>query len=220
MTGKKTANETAPTAVVANDADKLKRTLRKIGGSRFDEWNNILALQTAEAISKHSHPETQEKQISAGLVGIGPRDELEGMMAARLVAAHNAAMECYRRAMIDGQTLEGRRENLTRQVTPTKSSSVSSDSPSSPANPCTRKPVFGQRKIDGGIEPLSPLPSWYPLSLVNALEAVTTSGHAPMAAPAAQPLAGLLDLQGHASTSASRVNYQNGSSIFFGRASM
>ncbi len=27
-------------------------------------------------------------------------DELEGMMAAQLLAAHNAAMECYRRAMI------------------------------------------------------------------------------------------------------------------------
>jgi hypothetical protein len=27
-------------------------------------------------------------------------------------AAHNAAMECYRRAMIGEQTFEGRRENL------------------------------------------------------------------------------------------------------------
>ncbi len=35
-------------------------------------------------------------------------------MAAQLIAAHNAAMECYRRAMIDGQTSESRRENLTQ----------------------------------------------------------------------------------------------------------
>jgi hypothetical protein len=34
------------------------------------------------------------------------------MMAARLIAAHNVAMECYRRAMNDEQTFEGRRENL------------------------------------------------------------------------------------------------------------
>lgn len=34
------------------------------------------------------------------LVGIDPRDELEGMMAAQLLASHNAAMECYRRAMV------------------------------------------------------------------------------------------------------------------------
>ena len=48
----------------------------------------------------------------AALIGIGPKDELEAMMAAQLIAAHNAAMECYRRAMIDEQTFEGRRENL------------------------------------------------------------------------------------------------------------
>ena len=35
-------------------------------------------------------------------------------MAAQLIAAHNAAMECYRRAMIGEQTIEGRRENLTQ----------------------------------------------------------------------------------------------------------
>jgi hypothetical protein len=50
----------------------------------------------------------------AGLVGIGPNDELEGMLAAQLVACHNASMECYRRAMIGEQTFEGRRENLSQ----------------------------------------------------------------------------------------------------------
>jgi hypothetical protein len=50
----------------------------------------------------------------AALIGIAPKDELEGMMAAQLVAAHNAAMECYRRAMIGEQTFEGRRENLAQ----------------------------------------------------------------------------------------------------------
>ena len=36
------------------------------------------------------------------------------MMAAQLIAAHNAAMECYRRAMIGEQTFEGRQENLAQ----------------------------------------------------------------------------------------------------------
>ena len=40
--------------------------------------------------------------------------KLEGMMAAQLVAAHNAAMECYRRAMLGEQTFEGWRENLAQ----------------------------------------------------------------------------------------------------------
>ena len=64
---------------------------------------------------KNSGPEERDKQLSAtvaALIGIAPKDELEGMMAAQLVAAHNAAMECYRRAMIGEQTFEGRRENL------------------------------------------------------------------------------------------------------------
>ena len=50
----------------------------------------------------------------AALVGISPKDELEGMMAAQLLAAHNAAMECYRRAMLGEQTFEGRRDNLNQ----------------------------------------------------------------------------------------------------------
>ena len=36
------------------------------------------------------------------------------MIAAQLIAAHSAAMECYRRAMIEDQTFEGRRENLNQ----------------------------------------------------------------------------------------------------------
>lgn len=37
---------------------------------------------------------------------------LQGMIAAQLIAAHDAAMECYRRAMLSEQTFAGRRENL------------------------------------------------------------------------------------------------------------
>jgi hypothetical protein len=75
-------------------------------------------LQTVDALwVKHSSPEMRGEQLSAtvaAMAGIAPKDELEGMMAAQLIAAHNAAMECYRRAMIDQQTFEGRRENLSQ----------------------------------------------------------------------------------------------------------
>jgi hypothetical protein len=95
-----------------------KGTLKEFGGSRSNDWNDIITRQTAEALwLKHSDSEAIDKQISAalaGLIGIGPKDELEGMMAAQLIAAHNAAMECYRRAMIGEQTFEGRRENLAQ----------------------------------------------------------------------------------------------------------
>jgi len=42
------------------------------------------------------------------LNGIRPQGELEGMLAVQMVAAHNAAIECLRRAMIPDQTLDGR----------------------------------------------------------------------------------------------------------------
>ncbi len=53
-------------------------------------------------------------QVAAedALAGIGPRDAAEGMLAAQMVAVHEAAMECLRRAMLDGQSFEGRQANL------------------------------------------------------------------------------------------------------------
>jgi hypothetical protein len=108
----------APKTVIANDPDDRKGRLKNIGGSQSDHWNNVLANQAVQALwLKNSSPEERDKQLSAtvaALIGIAPKDELEGMMAAQLVAAHNAAMECYRRAMIGEQTFEGRRENLAQ----------------------------------------------------------------------------------------------------------
>ena len=92
--------------------------LNGIGGSRSDSWNNVIADQALQALwLKNSNEGEQSRQLSAtiaALTGIAPRDELEGMMAAQLIAAHNAAMECYRRGMIGEQTFEGRRENLNQ----------------------------------------------------------------------------------------------------------
>ena len=118
MAGKKGAKETKILTVVVNDPDDLKGTLKNIGGSRSDHWNNILANQAVQALwVKNSSPEERNKQLSAtvaALMGVAPKDELEGMMATQLIAAHNAAMECYRRAMIGEQTFKGRRENLAQ----------------------------------------------------------------------------------------------------------
>jgi hypothetical protein len=104
--------------VDVHDPSKLQGRLKAIGGSMSDDWNNILANQTIQTLwLKHSDPEETRRHRHAAvdaLIGIKPGDELEGMMAAQLIAAHNAAMECYRRAMIGEQTFEGRRENLSQ----------------------------------------------------------------------------------------------------------
>ena len=109
----------AATAVTVNKFDdKLKGERKNIGGSKSDHWNDLLVRQAVDALwLKNSDPETRDKQLSAtiaALIGIGPKDELEGMMAAQLLASHNAAMECYRRAMIGEQTFLGRQENLAQ----------------------------------------------------------------------------------------------------------
>ena len=71
--------------------------LKTIGGSRSDKWNNMLANQAVQALWLNNSDVTErDRQLSATvacLAGISPQDELEGMMAAQLIAAHNAAME-------------------------------------------------------------------------------------------------------------------------------
>src|SRR6266568_1334263 len=95
-----------------------KGALKDIGGSRSDHWNNTLANQAISTLwTAHSDEVTLARQRNAtveALMGIGPRDELEGMLAAQLIAVHNAAMECYRRAMLHEQTFEGRQQALSQ----------------------------------------------------------------------------------------------------------
>ena len=118
MTKRKSARGDKVMNVVVNDPDDRKGELKTIGGSQSDHWNNLLGNQVAQSLwIGNSETETHRQQISAtaaALASIGPRDELEGMMAAQLIAAHNAAMECHRRAMHVEQTFVGRRENLNQ----------------------------------------------------------------------------------------------------------
>ena len=96
MTAKKKAK------VEVHDLSKRKGLLKTIGGSMEDKWNDLLANQTARTLwVKGLDPDTIRQQRFAtvgALIGIKPNDELEGMLAAQLIACHNASMECYRRA--------------------------------------------------------------------------------------------------------------------------
>ena len=67
----------------------------------------------AESLSADDRRKQQHAAVDA-IIGIAPRDECEGMIAAQLIACHNAAMECYRRAMFGEQSFEGRREALAQ----------------------------------------------------------------------------------------------------------
>ena len=109
-----------PKVVSANNPGDRNGNLKRVGGSSSDSFNMEIANQATQVLwVKNSSPEQRDKQLSAtidALIGIAPKDELEGMIAGQLIASHNAAMECYRRAMIGEQSFEGRRENLTHQA--------------------------------------------------------------------------------------------------------
>ncbi|MFG5121780.1 hypothetical protein [Methylorubrum sp. POS3] len=91
--------------------------LRSIGGSGSDDFNRVVANQVVQSLwLAHTDKESKEQLQSAALatlVSIAPKDEIEGMLAAQMVAAHSASMECYRRAMISEQSREGRQLNLS-----------------------------------------------------------------------------------------------------------
>src|SRR3984893_4978216 len=109
-------NEKATTVV----ADNWEETLKPIAGSQSDDWNHVLGNQALQSLwVEHSDKEMRQRQYNAaiaGLIGIAPQDEIEGMIAAQLIATHNATIECHRRAMIGEQTLEGRRDNLSQAI--------------------------------------------------------------------------------------------------------
>ncbi len=91
-------------------------TMRDIGGSLSDAFNTLIARQTTAAL--WVNPESDEDRRTkaaaalAALMSIAPRSELEGMLAAQLIACHNAAMECFRRAAHPAQQEPARAENL------------------------------------------------------------------------------------------------------------
>ncbi len=69
------------------------------------------ALWLGDGLTKD---QTAERLVLAFalLQGIKRQGEIEGMLGAQMVATHSAAMECLRRAMVQGQTFEGRDQNL------------------------------------------------------------------------------------------------------------
>jgi hypothetical protein len=81
--------------------DKLSMVL-------FNQLFHSLQLFPNSAGIEDSYREDLKKSAALALEGIGPKTEAEGLLAVQMVACHSAAMECYRRAMLSGQTVEGR----------------------------------------------------------------------------------------------------------------
>jgi hypothetical protein len=93
-------------------------TLRPIGGSQSDRFNNALidAAVSTSWFPPGQSDEDRNRQIIVAVTGLRafkPSDEIESMIAAQAMAAHYASMECSRRAMVPDQPFEvaqGRRK--------------------------------------------------------------------------------------------------------------
>jgi len=97
-------------------SEKLRPVIQSISGS--DDFDFCITLLT-QVVNAQWRPDSAEltQQVEAtraAMMGMKPRDALEGMLIGQLIAIHNAAMECCRRAMIPGQTFEGGREALNQ----------------------------------------------------------------------------------------------------------
>jgi hypothetical protein len=86
-------------------------TLRTIGGSKSDRFNNALINSMANTgwFPRGQSDEDRDRQCFVavtGLMAFKPTDEIEGMLAAQAMAAHHASMDCSRRAMLHEQPFE------------------------------------------------------------------------------------------------------------------
>jgi hypothetical protein len=82
-----------------------------ISGSPAPSFTCILLNQLDAALYRGPDPDPEivtlkEHAALRALQGIAPRDPVEGMLAAQMVATHEAAMECFRRAHLVGQNPE------------------------------------------------------------------------------------------------------------------
>lgn len=90
---------------------------RDYAGTASEAFNTTTLNQALNAVYFGTSPTAENVQMLQGsaagaLYDIAPTDAVEGMMAAQMVATHNATMECYRRAMVPGQSHLVRESNL------------------------------------------------------------------------------------------------------------
>jgi len=112
MPKRKAINETSPMSVPVEKSDWIEAT-----GTNDPELALWLVNQVYKTLWLPAELSEEERVLRiraaiAAMRGIKPQDEVEGMLAAQMVATHAAAMECLRRSMLQDLSLEGRDSNL------------------------------------------------------------------------------------------------------------
>lgn len=98
------------------DLSKMPGRALSMSGSRDDAFATYLLNQATMAAgispTDAASIEREHKAAMTAAMGIAPRDELEGMIAAQLWAAHVATMDCYARAIQPDRSIDSRAMNL------------------------------------------------------------------------------------------------------------
>jgi hypothetical protein len=106
-----------PHSVVMPNVNPKLSPSKALSGSNHEQFSLMLVNQAASSMwTAYSDEKVKKAQIAScleAMVGLSPQDESEGMLVAQMVALHNAAMECFRRAMIKEQPHAGRQQNLS-----------------------------------------------------------------------------------------------------------
>src|SRR4051812_14545768 len=96
----KLMKKSSPETVQIPQPGTQEAKLKALGGSCSDDFNTVVSCQVVNALWLEGDAEAQQRQfaaVGAALIGIKPVDEIEGMLAAQMVATHNAAMKLLRR---------------------------------------------------------------------------------------------------------------------------
>jgi hypothetical protein len=81
---------------IMHPKDMKHLTASPYSGSKSEDFTQILALQVVNTLRINSKDEHEmNRRMGAalhGMMGVNPKDEVEGMLAAQMVATHSAAM--------------------------------------------------------------------------------------------------------------------------------
>jgi hypothetical protein len=106
-----------PGSKVISEAVKkaFSKWMKETFGTEDEELQSQLLCQATSVVPDFVGREIKTMDhVAAALHGIGPRDELEGLLAVQMVAVHTLAMECMARAASREQTDLGVEVNISR----------------------------------------------------------------------------------------------------------
>ena len=116
--------EAGTPSITPEDVSKdiaLAKMTEALGTADFDLQNYLLnqametcfGFVTAEG-RRDEYQAICSNRVMALLHGIKPQDEIESMMAIQMVGVHNLAMETLKRAMLGGQSFDGKDVNVSQ----------------------------------------------------------------------------------------------------------